>query len=205
MVCFASVASASAFRYGDKGEEVQQLQTALSNLGYNIVADGDFGSATAAAVKEFQKSRGLEADGLVGASTYRALLGREIPEVSRGGSYAARRIVQSSFNYIGVPYVFGGTTPRGFDCSGFVQYVFAQAGVWLPRTADAQYEAGYATASLQPGDLVFFSTYAYGASHSGIYIGNGNFISATSSSGVRVDSLYSGYWGSCYIGARRVL
>lgn len=205
MVSWFSIANASAIRMGDQGEEVTQLQSALANLGYSVAVDGDFGSATARAVKAFQESRGLDADGLVGAATYRALMGRELPEVSRGGSYVARRIVQTSFQYIGVPYVFGGTTPSGFDCSGFVRYVYANAGIWLPRAADEQFESGYAVSNLQPGDLVFFSTYTYGASHSGIYLGNGKFISATSSSGVRVDNLYDGYWGSCYIGARRVI
>jgi cell wall-associated NlpC family hydrolase len=205
MVSWFSVANASAIRIGDQGEEVTQLQSTLASLGYSVAVDGDFGSATARAVKAFQESRGLEADGLVGAATYRALMGRELPEVSRGGSYVARRIVQTSFQYIGVPYVFGGTTPSGFDCSGFVRYVYANAGVSLPRAADEQFESGYAVSNLQPGDLVFFSTYTYGASHSGIYLGNGKFISATSSSGVRIDNLYDGYWGSCYIGARRVL
>lgn len=205
MVSWFSIANASAIRMGDQGEEVTQLQSALANLGYSVAVDGDFGSATVRAVKAFQESRGLDADGLVGAATYRALMGRELPEVSRGGSYVARRIVQTSFQYIGVPYVFGGTTPSGFDCSGFVRYVYANAGIWLPRAADEQFESGYAVSNLQPGDLVFFSTYTYGASHSGIYLGNGKFISATSSSGVRVDNLYDGYWGSCYIGARRVI
>lgn len=205
MVSWFSVANASAIRMGDQGEEVTQLQSTLASLGYSVAVDGDFGSATARAVKAFQESRGLEADGLVGAATYRALMGRELPEVSRGGSYVARRIVQTSFQYIGVPYVFGGTTPSGFDCSGFVRYVYANAGIWLPRAADEQFESGYSVSNLQPGDLVFFSTYTYGASHSGIYLGNGKFISATSSSGVRIDNLYDGYWGSCYIGARRVL
>jgi cell wall-associated NlpC family hydrolase len=205
MVSWFSVANASAIRMGDQGDEVTQLQSALTSLGYSVAIDGDFGSATARAVKAFQESRGLEADGLVGAATYRALMGRELPEVSRGGSYVARRIVQTSFQYVGVPYVFGGTTPSGFDCSGFVRYVYANAGISLPRAADEQFESGYAVSNLQPGDLVFFSTYTYGASHSGIYLGNGKFISATSSSGVRIDNLYDGYWGSCYIGARRVI
>ncbi|MDF2564983.1 MAG: hypothetical protein K0Q53_1378 [Massilibacillus sp.] len=205
LVSWFSVANASAIRMGDQGDEVTQLQSALTSLGYSVAIDGDFGSATARAVKAFQESRGLEADGLVGAATYRALMGRELPEVSRGGSYVARRIVQTSFQYVGVPYVFGGTTPSGFDCSGFVRYVYANAGISLPRAADEQFESGYAVSNLQPGDLVFFSTYTYGASHSGIYLGNGKFISATSSSGVRIDNLYDGYWGSCYIGARRVI
>lgn len=205
LMSFVSTADASAFRYGDQGDEVAQLQTALSNLGYDVAVDGDFGTSTDLAIKDFQKSRGLTADGLVGAATYRALMGREIPQVSRSSASIARRIIQSSFQYIGVPYLFGGTTPSGFDCSGFVRHVYSGAGVWLPRTADEQYMAGYAVSNLQPGDLVFFSTYAAGASHSGIYIGNGNFISSTSSSGVRIDNLYGGYWGACYIGARRVL
>lgn len=208
MVSCFSVADAAAFRHGDQGDEVSQIQNALVNLGYEISADGSFGSATAAAVIAFQQSIGLEADGLVGAATYRALVGREIPEVSRAGSSSLiRRVVQTSLQYVGVPYSFGGTTPSGFDCSGYVRYVFANAGVYLPRMADEQYGAGYSVSygNLQPGDLVFFSTYTAGVSHSGIYLGNGSFISSSSSRGVVVDSLSSGYWSSCYIGARRVL
>lgn len=83
----------------------------------------------------------------------------------------------------------------------------AQAGIALPRTADAQYEVGMpvSVSELVPGDLVFFSTYEPGASHVGIYLGNGEFINASSSRGVSVASLHGGYWGVCYIGARRVL
>ncbi|WP_418626980.1 C40 family peptidase [Anaerosinus sp.] len=206
MVSVVSVVNAAAFRAGDRGEEVAAIQRELVSLGYHVSVDGDFGPATAAAVKSFQANYGLEADGLVGSATYRALMGREIPEVSRAGSTSlVRRIIQDSLQYIGVPYSFGGTTPSGFDCSGFVRYVFADSGVYLPRAADEQYTAGYQVYNLQPGDLVFFSTYTYGASHSGIYLGDGKFISSTSSSGVRIDDLTTGYWGACYIGARRVL
>lgn len=207
LMSWVAVANASAFRVGDQGEEVSKLQSALAGLGYDVVADGDFGPATAEAVKKFQASAGLEVDGLVGASTYRALVGREMPEVSRGSSQMVRRIVNTSLQYVGVPYVFGGTTPSGFDCSGYTRYVFANAGVYLPRAADEQYEVGYSVSygNLQVGDLVFFSTYAYGASHVGIYLGDGRFINASSSRGVVVDSLSSSYWSSCYIGARRVL
>ena len=130
-----------------------------------------------------------------------------MPEVSRGTNYISRRVVSESMNYLGVPYVFGGTTPSGFDCSGYVLYVFAHAGIYLPRTADAQYECGYpvSTGELVAGDLVFFSTYEPGPSHVGIYLGDGEFINASSSQGVSIASLYSSYWGSCYIGARRVM
>ncbi len=206
-VCWFSVAHAAAFRVGDQGAQVTAIQSELANLGYDVAADGSFGPATQEAVKAFQRSVGLTPDGLVGENTYRALMGKSMPEISRGSNYYVRRIVQSSLRYIGVPYVFGGTTPSGFDCSGFTRYVFANAGISLPRTADAQYTRGtpVSYSDLLPGDLVFFSTYTYGASHVGIYLGNGRFINASTSRGVAIDSLRSSYWSSCYIGARRVL
>lgn len=202
-----SVCFASAFRVGDEGSQVAEIQAALARQGYDVAADGAFGPATEAAVKSYQKARGLESDGMVGSMTYQSLMGRAMPQVSRGSNAIARRIISSSLNYVGTPYVFGGTTPRGFDCSGFTRYVFNQAGISLPRTADAQYTLGtpISKSNLRPGDLVFFSTYAYGASHVGIYMGNGKFINASSSRGVVVDSLNSSYWSSTYIGARRVL
>ena len=207
LVWLTAICGASAFRMGDQGSDVAEIQGQLASLGYDVAADGDFGPATAEAVKAFQMSRGLDADGLVGPSTYTALLGNAMPEVSRGSNVIGRRVVANSMQYLGVPYVFGGTTPSGFDCSGYVRYVFANAGIYLPRTADAQYECGYAvsTSELVPGDLVFFSTYEAGPSHVGIYLGDGNFINASSSRGVSIASLYSSDWGSCYIGARRVM
>lgn len=208
LVCTVSITyAAGTFEQGDQGQDVTAIQERLIALGYDIVADGDFGSATANAVKAFQRDHGLESDGVVGAQTYLSLMGRDIPVSRDGSSVAVRRITQTSFRYVGVPYRFGGTSPNGFDCSGFVQFVYGNNGVNLPRTADQQFEMGQPVSyqRLQPGDLVFFSTYAPGPSHSGIYLGNGKFISSTSSRGVVVDSLGSGYWGARYIGARRVL
>jgi len=200
--------AAGAYREGDTGDDVAAIQAKLAVLGYNPGnSDGDFGAMTTAAIKLFQQDRGLEADGLMGADTYRALMGRDIPTSRDGSSVTLRRVIQTALRYTGVPYSFGGTTPNGFDCSGFTRFVFAQSGISLPRMADEQYEIGQRVAAnrLQVGDLVFFTTYEEGASHTGIYLGNGQFISATSSRGVAVNSLFSGYWGARYIGARRVL
>ena len=198
----------AAYHQGDQGQDIAGIQGQLNALGYNAgSADGDFGEATANAISNFQRDRGLDVDGVIGSETYRALMGREIAVSRDGSSSSVRRIIQSSLRYQGVPYVFGGTTPNGFDCSGFTRYVFAQAGVYLPRSADEQYEVGRAVSysRLQSGDLVYFTTYAAGASHVGIYLGNGQFISATSSRGIAIARMDSGYWGDRYIGARRVL
>ncbi|QDR80187.1 C40 family peptidase [Sporomusa termitida] len=200
--------ASGTYEAGDQGEEVAAIQSQLNSLGFNAgAADGDFGDVTVSAVKAFQKARGLEADGVIGPQTYRALMGRDIPVSRDSSTTSVRRIIQTSMRYTGVPYVFGGTSPNGFDCSGFTRYVFAQSGVYLPRMADEQFGIGRAVSHsrLRPGDLVFFSTYAAGASHSGIYLGDGKFISATSSRGVAINGMNSSYWGPRYIGARRVM
>lgn len=117
------------------------------------------------------------------------------------------KAVNIAFDYMGVPYVWGGTTPKGFDCSGFTKYVYAQLGVTLNRTAAQQLNNGYEVTNLQTGDLVFFTnTYATSAaaSHVGIYIGNNQFIHAAGG-GVKVTSLDHEYYAPRYIGARRVI
>lgn len=201
-----SIAQASEpIRFGEEGEEVKVLQEQLAKAGYEVSVDGDFGLSTEKAVKAFQADRGLEADGIVGALTYKALVGRELPVSRSMSTNRTRRLVQEALRYQGVPYYFGGTTPNGFDCSGFTRYVYAQVGVTLPRMADSQYYDLPEVSELQVGDLVFFETYEPGPSHVGIYIGNRQFVNASSSRGVVVDSLDSGYWSARYIGARRAL
>jgi cell wall-associated NlpC family hydrolase len=108
----------------------------------------------------------------------------------------------------GSPYRNGGSAPSGFDCSGFVAYVFGQHGVSMPRTVTEQYRVGKDVnlRALDAGDLVFFSTTTSGASHVGIAIGGDEFIHAPSSTGeVRVERLSASYWSSRFVGARRVL
>ena len=107
----------------------------------------------------------------------------------------------------GAPYRNGGATPDGFDCSGFVQYVFGRHGVAMPRETREQFRVGRSIRrnDLAPGDLVFFSTVAPGASHVGIMIGGDQFVHAPSEKGVvRVESLSQQYWATRFIGAKRV-
>lgn len=103
----------------------------------------------------------------------------------------------------------GGTTPSGFDCSGYTSYIFRNFGIELPRTSSDQYNVGTKVnkADLKTGDLVFFhgTTNKSGITHVGIYLSDNQFISATSSKGIKVDSLSGGYWGPKYYGATRVL
>lgn len=210
MMIFAvnSVTFASgAFRMGDQGSEVAEIQGYLIKLGYDVMADGDYGPSTVDAVKSFQKTQGLNVNGTVDEKTYRVLVGREMPEVSRGITSMARRLTSIAMQYIGTPYVFGGNSLYyGIDCSAYTQQIYAQIGINLPRTADVQYEVGtpISRSELLPGDEVFFTTYTYGASHCGIYLGDGNFIHASSSRGVTISSLNDHYYSTHYIGARRM-
>jgi cell wall-associated NlpC family hydrolase len=116
-------------------------------------------------------------------------------------------LISTAKDQLGVRYSWGGTSRSGFDCSGFVQYVFAKHGVKLPRTALSQSGVGQkvARADLQAGDLVFFITRGSRVSHVGIYVDSGKFIHASSGGGrVRIDALSTSYYAKRYAGARRV-
>jgi peptidoglycan DL-endopeptidase CwlO len=113
-------------------------------------------------------------------------------------------VVGIAMRYLGVPYVWGGASPSGFDCSGFTMYVYAQVGVSLPHNAAAQYGYGVpvSRSALQPGDLVFFN----GLGHMGLYIGGGQFIHAPHTGDVvKISSLSDSWYASSYVGARRIV
>ncbi|PRO66290.1 NlpC/P60 family protein [Alkalicoccus urumqiensis] len=125
---------------------------------------------------------------------------------SAGASSTADEIIAAGERHMGTPYRWGGTTPAGFDCSGFTGYAYKQAGIDLPRSAAQQYQVGtpVAKSDLRRGDLVFFDTRG-GPTHNGIYIGNNKMIHSSSSKGVSIASLDNVYWKPRYIGARRII
>jgi cell wall-associated NlpC family hydrolase len=111
-------------------------------------------------------------------------------------------VVGIAMRYLGTPYVWGGASPAGFDCSGFTMYVYAQVGVSLPHNAAAQYGYGspVSRSDLQPGDLVFFD----GLGHVGLYVGGGSFIHAPHTGDVVKISSLTGWYAATYVGARRL-
>jgi cell wall-associated NlpC family hydrolase len=120
-----------------------------------------------------------------------------------------RALAEFALGFRGVPYRLGGADPSGFDCSGLVQYVFGQYGIFVPRLVEQQYVTGekIRPSDIKPGDLLFFNTKKRGdgASHVAISIGGDSFVHAPNSTGVvRVETLNSTYWGGRYLGARRV-
>lgn len=123
------------------------------------------------------------------------------PSVSSGGLSA---VINAGMPYLGTPYVWAGESPSGFDCSGFILWAYAQAGISVPRGTSQliNYGQKVSYSNIQPGDIVFFFN---GDSHAGIYIGGGKFIGSQSSTGLAIESVKSGYWGTVFKGhVRRV-
>jgi peptidoglycan hydrolase-like protein with peptidoglycan-binding domain len=198
-------AGEAVLREGDSGQAVAAVQRLLG-----VTPDGDFGPITLAAVRGFQASHGLVVDGQVGTHTLAALRRGRVVSTRHHHSAPPRRAegvgaraVGIAERYLGVPYLWGGASPSGFDCSGLVMYVYAQLGVHLPHFAAAQFRDGRHVRmdQLRRGDLVFFDD----LNHVGIYIGGGRFIHAPHTGDhVRISSLSSGWYAENYDGATRV-
>jgi cell wall-associated NlpC family hydrolase len=185
---------------GMQHADVQELQQTLDQKGYFSYSKTTtyYGDYTTEAVKQFQEAKGITVDGITGDETFKAL---GVDEESSENSES--NIVEVAKKYEGTPYKWGGESPDGFDCSGYLNYVFDEAeNIDLPRTVDEIYAEGTAVDSPAVGDIVFFNLEGDGPSHAGVYIGNDQFMQASSSKGVTTDELGSSYWSDKYIGAK---
>lgn len=216
--------AAVLLKLNSSGSTVVTLQQRLAALNYPITSvDGIFGQETRRAVIAFQRDNQLSQTGVVDTTTWNTIKNKQMPAkksnknsrpspteqitIDQTVSPTTSAVVATAKKYLGVPYKFGGDTPKGFDCSGYLQYIFAKNGMKIPRTVDDQYKIGISLtqSQLKTGDLVFFTTYEKGASHCGLYLGEGKFIHASSSKGIHIDELSNAYWKPRYIGAKRIL
>ncbi|MQR94754.1 peptidoglycan-binding protein [Fictibacillus phosphorivorans] len=195
-------------KFGTTGPEVKQLQTRLKNLGffkYPMITDY-FGTVTEDSVEAFQKAHGLPVTGIVTKTVLDKVteVENKKPDPVKTPNEITINVIANAAELMGTPYVWAGTTPSGFDCSGFIQYVFAKENVSLPRTVAQMWNATTAVSKPAVGDLVFFETYASGPSHLGIYLGNDQFVHSGSSTGVTISNLTYKYWQDRYLGAKRI-
>lgn len=188
---------------GDHGPAVRALQRALG-----VTADGAFGPRTRAALRRYERAHGLPADGRPDAQVLldlgidtRAGTEQRAPAPAAGVQVA----VDAAMSKVGSPYSSGATGPGAFDCSGLVTWAMRKAGISVPRTSYDQFGigSGVSRGRIQAGDLVFFDTNGPGASDVGMATGPKAAVSATTH-GVMTHAILSGYWGSHYVGARRV-
>ncbi|WP_017472155.1 NlpC/P60 family protein [Amphibacillus jilinensis] len=212
-------------QYGEKSEEIKALQKALSYFGYySDELDSIYGPITEEALLQAQRAFGLpetphvttefvnnmeEETEIQVLETPNDQQEEEKEDVAQSiekdqTNTQVESIIQTAKSQIGSRYQWGGTSPSGFDCSGFIQFAFDQHDVTLPRTVSDMWHRTIKVDQPSIGDLVFFETYKKGPSHAGIYLGNNQFIHASESQGVSITELTKEYWQSRYLGSRRV-
>lgn len=214
--------------YGDQSSQIESLQRALFYLGYfDDEIDGIFGPLTETALLEAQRAFGLEETPavtreLVETITSETTIEKEVeppepeqadeeldeqapePIKKNDANTRVEKVIEAAKAQTGVRYQWGGDSPSGFDCSGFIQYAFQQQTITIPRTVSEIWNQTTHVDQPSIGDLVFFETYKEGPSHVGIYLGNGQFIHASESKGVTTSGLEEEYWATRYLGSRRI-
>jgi len=147
--------------------------------------------------------------GCAGAPPPKPTVSIPITHTQQAATPAQAQVIKVAQSLLGTPYAYGGTTPKGFDCNGFIYYVYqTAAGIELPRATQGLSQIGrpIETTDLRPADIVYFKIDRSLSLHAGIYLGDGQFIHAPSSNGqVNIQSLSTDYWQARYLGARRVL
>lgn len=214
----SQAATTNEFKKGMTSKVVMQMQIKLKEQGYYKGNPTEyFGSDVETALKKYQTAKKLKVTGVLNDQTSMKLFGKSVaalikqyPNSKQTTGYdpysKKEQVTTIAKQYTGVPYKFGGTTTKGFDCSGYVGFVYNKVGTTLPRTAESMYTASSIVKKPVPGDLVFFkNTYKKGISHVGIFMGDNNFISATSSKGVAVVSLSNSYWKGKFAGSGSVI
>lgn len=194
----------TAIYYGEISKEVKEVQKLLSFYGYYTGdIDAIYGPLTKNAILSVEK------EGLIQTDEREITI--ELPsnkqEEPRKEEIKTEKmnddLIATAKEYIGVPYNWGGTTPNGFDCSGYIQFVYASNDKIIPRTTREIWNFAKRVDEPSIGDLLFFETYQPGPSHLGIYLGNGQFIHAGSSSGVTISNYQADiYWKERFIGAK---
>ncbi len=199
--------SPTVLKKESRGQAVTKLQNDLKRLGhFSASATGYYGDITVQSVRSFQRTYGLVVDGIAGPATLNklaAVINGKDDSVVNDSSFNVMNVIADASDLIGVRYVWGGNSPQqGFDCSGFIVYVYNKSNVQLPRTVAQMWNTLKPVSQPQVGDIVVYNTTG-GPSHAGIYIGNNKFIQAGSSTGVVISDMNTNYWSSKYMGARR--
>lgn len=209
--------------YGEVSDDVIKVQEVLYFYGYyRGDIDGIYGPLTEKAIQDvineqLISTKDLDADDFIVKDIQTMETKQETNNqtihandeqsaiISIDVTYNGSDLIEHAKSLIGTPYEWGGTSPNGFDCSGFIQYVYKQKDLLIPRTVSDIWNFSETVSSPSIGDLVFFETYQPGPSHMGIYLGEGNFIHAGSSRGVEISNFNSNnYWKSKYLGAKRI-
>lgn len=198
--------------FSEQSDKVKQVQEILFYYGYyDGTIDGIYGPLTENAISKLysdnilqNSSEELSESTTTSVQEIEEETNETIDVVHVTADSTSQSVIHTATSLIGTPYSWGGTSPNGFDCSGFIQFVYDQHDITIPRTVNEIWNFATEVGEPSIGDLVFFETYQAGPSHLGLYIGNNEFIHAGSSNGVQTSHLNESYWQSRYLGAKRI-